>query len=320
MRSLHLAWTCLVVCVGCGSAGGPGGAGAAGVGGAGGVGGGSLPLDCAQPVPLNCPETPPSSIYAERVAAVAVPSDYTTSKRYPLVVVLHGRESFATADATYLGATHRVDERQFILVTPDGTEDNEGRLAWNAGASDSEFEPATPDDIGYVHGLIEEALNTFTVDADRIYLLGSSNGGHLALDIICTDPTNIAAVLSQAGALPATESCATAAVSLLSVHGTTDAVIPFGGGLGDSGITILSAVDLVAGVAARGGCGPFQMPPNLDLVPTLPGAETRVRSYSECDGQTESALWIVQQAPHTPDFSDDARDLWFDWIFAKSKQ
>jgi poly(3-hydroxybutyrate) depolymerase len=62
------------------------------------------------------------------------PSDYTTATRYPLVVVLHARGSSAAETAIYLGATQRIEARQFVLVTPDGTEDTEGRLAWDAGA------------------------------------------------------------------------------------------------------------------------------------------------------------------------------------------
>jgi len=147
--------------------------------------------------------------------------------------------------------------------------------------------------------------------------MGSSNGGHLALDILCDDPTSITAVVSQAGALPSDAICANQPASLLSVHGIADQAVTFGGGEQQSGITILSAVDLVAGFAERSGCDPFTTPPNLDLVPTPPGAETRVRSYSNCDAQAESGLWMVQQAPHLPDFTDDARDLWFDWLFAR---
>ena len=290
------------------------------MGGAAGAGGSStLPFDCDEPERVNCPEAPPDTIDDERLADVLLPSAYSTSARYPLVVVLHGRGATGGVDAIYLGATQRVDQRQFVLVTPNGTEDTEGRLAWNTGAIDSVFEPETPDDIGYVRSLIEEARKTYSVDGDRIYLMGTSNGAHLALDIICEDPTSVTAVLSQAGALPADAPCADGPVSLLSVHGTEDEVVAFGGGLGQSGITISSAVELMAGFAERGGCGPFQMPSNLDLVPVPPGAETRVRSYSDCDSRAESALWAVQQGPHVPDFTDDARELWFDWIFARAR-
>jgi polyhydroxybutyrate depolymerase len=323
MRSSLLGWVLLLVAAGCGSSGGSadGGGGGSGAGGDGAGGeagsGGAETFDCDTPQPANCPEVPPQTIDAVRPAQVQVPSDYTTAIRYPLVVVLHGRGSTAAATATYLGATQRVEELQFVLVTPHGTEDTEGRLAWNAGAIDSVFEPETPDDIAYVRGLIEEAQRTYRLDASRIYLMGSSNGGHLAIDILCDDPTSVTAVVSQAGALPSDTVCADGPASLLSVHGTADEVVAFGGGEQASGITILSAVDLVAGFAERSGCDPFTMPPSLDLVPEPPGAETRVRSYTNCDAQAESELWIVQQAPHLPDFTDDARALWFEWLFAR---
>jgi len=325
MRSSILSSVILLALAGCGSsgsgssAGGSGGGSGSGGGGAGGVAGsgGAETFDCDQPEPVNCPEVPPQMIDEARPAEVRVPSDYATAAHYPLVVALHGRGSTASAAAMYLGATQRVDELQFVLAMPDGTEDTEGRLAWNAGASDSVFEPETPDDIAYVLGLIEEAQKAYRLDASRIYLMGSSDGGHLAIDILCSDPLRITAVVSQAGALPSDAICADEPVSLLSVHGTADEVVAFGGGEQASGITILSAVDLVAGFAERSGCEPFEMLSNLDLVPEPPGAETRVRSYTNCDAQTETTLWMVQQAPHMPDFTDDARELWFDWLFAR---
>ena len=322
MRTRILSWVCLLVVAACGdggsgtAAGGSGGTGGGGTGGVGGSGGSAV-FDCEAPDPANCPEVPPPTIDASRPAQVRVPRDYTTATRYPLVVVLHARGSTAAATALYLGATPRVEELQFVLITPDGTEDTQGQLAWNAGAGAAMFEPEAPDDVAYVLGLIEEAQRTYRVDASRIYLMGSSNGAHLALDVLCDDPTRITAVVSQAGALPADATCTQAQASLLSVHGTADEVVSFGGGEQPSGITILSAVDLVAGVAERSACEPFQMGPSLDLVPEPPGAETRVRSYMNCDAQAEVELWMVQQAPHIPDFSDDARDLWFDWLFAR---
>jgi poly(3-hydroxybutyrate) depolymerase len=317
-----LASACLLAVVSCGCGGsdaGVGGTDGGGDGGAGGVGGsgGSAVFDCQAQEPANCPDVPPPTIDAARPAQVHVPSDYTTATRYPLVVVLHARGATAAATALYLGATQRVEELQFVLVTPDGTEDTQGQLAWNARAGAAVFDTEAPDDVAYVLGLVEEAQRTYRVDASRIYLMGSSNGGHLALDILCDDPTPVTAVFSQAGALPSDATCADAPASLLSVHGTADQVVSFGGGEQASGITILSAVDLIAGFAGRSACDPFQMTSSLDLVPVPAGAETRVRSYTNCDAQAENELWMVQQAPHIPDFSDAARTRWFDWLFAR---
>ncbi|MDH3726114.1 MAG: alpha/beta hydrolase-fold protein [Myxococcales bacterium] len=288
-----------------------------GVGGDGGTE--MVPFDCDTPAPANCPTAPPDSIDAERPADALVPTDYAPSARYPLVIVLHGLGSFGSANAIYLGAIQRVDSRQYILVTPDALEDVEGVRGWNADAIVLEFEPEPPDDRAYVRRLIAEAKRTYRIDEDRIYLMGTSNGGHLALDLICEDPTVVTAVLNQAGALPEDAPCDTGATSLLSVHGTDDETVAFGGGLRENGVTILSAVNLVAQFAARSGCAPVEVSANLDLVPDPPGAETRVQSYSGCLGGSESALWAVQQGPHVPDFTDAARDLWFDWLLASTR-
>ncbi len=317
MRSSISFWMCVLVVAGCGSSDGGGGSGGvAGSGGAAGSGGVEA-FDCDVSEPANCPEVPPQTIDASRPAQVQAPSDYTTATRYPLVLVLHARGSSAAATAIYLGATQRIEARQFVLVTPDGTEDTEGRLAWNAGASDSTFEPEAPDDSAYVLGLIEEAKRTYRLDPSRIYLMGSSNGGHLAIDILCDDPASVTAAVSQAGALSADTTCAEGPTSLLSVHGTSDETVAVGGGERESGIAILSAINLLAGFGERSGCDPFVILPNLNLLPEPPGSETRVRSYSNCNAEAENGLWAVQQAPHVPDFTDDARDLWFDWLFAR---
>ena len=319
MRRSISSWVCVLIVAGCGSSDGAAGGGGGGTGGSGGVAGsgGVEAFDCDVSEPTNCPKVPPPTIDASRPAQVQTPSDYTTATRYPLVVVLHARGSSAAATAIYLGATQRIEARQFVLVTPDGTEDTEGRLAWDAGASDSMFEPEAPDDIAYVLDLIEEAKRTYRLDASRLYLMGSSNGAHLAIDILCDDAASVTAAVSQAGALPSDTTCAERPASLLSVHGTSDAAVTFGGGEQESGITILSAIDLLAGFEERSGCDPFTILPNLNLLPEPPGAETRVRAYSNCDAEAESGLWAVQQAPHVPDFTDDARDLWFDWLFAR---
>lgn len=137
MRSSSLAWVCFVGLAGCGSSGGVRAGGDGGAGGAAGVGG-MLPFDCGEPEPINCPETPPSTIDAERPAQVVVPSDYTTSTRYPLVITLHARDTAPQTSAIYLGAPERIDVRQFVLMVPKGTVDTEGRLAWAASGFDSD--------------------------------------------------------------------------------------------------------------------------------------------------------------------------------------
>lgn len=324
MRLKSAVYWAFLGCVGAGcgdggaslAGGAGGGAGSHGAAGAGGSVN-AAPFDCDEPESMNCPSVPPDRIDDERPAAVVVPSDYTTDTAYPLVIVLHGNGSFGSANSLYLGATQRVDSLQFVLVTPDASPDVDGVLGWNAGAIVLEFPGEPPDDRAYVRRLIDEAKRAYRIDDARIYLLGTSNGGHLALDLICEDPSVATAVLNQAGALPMEAACNEGVTSLLSVHGTADDTVAFGGGTRENGIVIYSAVALVAAFAENTGCGPVENTGSIDLVDGLPGAETRVQRYGDCVGGAEHALWAVQQAPHTPNFSEDARDLWFDWLLAQ---
>lgn len=313
----------LLGCGGSGSlegAGGDGGLGLDGASGGSGEGGtNGAPFDCDADQPANCPQVPPDTLDDERPAVVSAPADYSPDNRYPLVIVLHAKGSSGSANSLYLGATQRVDSRQFILVTPDGTPDIDGDLGWNAGAIVLEFAGAPPDDRAYVRRLIGEAKQAFRIDDTRIYLMGSSNGGHLALDLLCEDPSVATAAINQAGALPMDAPCVPGVTSLLSVHGTEDEAVAFGGGIHDNGITIYSAVALLGTFAENGGCGPVENASSIDLVEGLPGAETRVQRYTGCDGGAEHALWAVQQGSHAPPFTEDARERWFDWLFARAR-
>lgn len=311
--------------LGCGgTTSGGGGEGADGTAGAGGEGGSagapSLEFDCNVEAPDNCPSTPPNTIDATRPAQVTVPEGYTVETRYPLVVVLHAAASTGTAAALYLGATDRLEAREFVLLTPNALPDVDGNLAWNTGATSPAFDGSAPDDLDYLRRLLEEAQRAYRIDAARVYLMGSSGGANLALDLVCAQPEVVAAVISQAGALPAESACSDDATALLSIHGTNDVSVPFGGGiLFPNGVEVLSAVNLVSGFAQRTGCGAAQNLAGIDLVADLPGAETRVQAYESCPAGTAHELWAVQQAPNRPDFTEGARDLWFDWLFARMR-
>ncbi len=50
----------------------------------------------------------------------------TTTTRYPLIIVLHGYGADGLLQANYLGLYSRVDNKQYVLVVPDGTIDYDG--------------------------------------------------------------------------------------------------------------------------------------------------------------------------------------------------
>lgn len=314
----------LLMALGCDSsdsspAGGSGGAaGTGGVGGAGGSGGAGGQTFSA---------TPPLTIGGTRPSSVAIPSDYDPTVSHPLLVVLHGFGPLTgVVQAAFLGLLDMVDEKDLVLIHPDGTLNDDGDRYWNGASFCCDPDNAI-DDVGYLSGLIEEAKQTYNIDEKRVYLLGHSNGGFMSFRMACEASELITAIVSLAGSTFAEAAdCQPASlpVSVLALHGTADSTI-FYDGVADS---YPSAVDTVEGFASAAGCD-INSPTvigNVDLVASVEGEETEQVAYTTgCQAGVDAALWTIQDGVHIPGFYPPGSsepvfaDLTTDWLLAHSR-
>lgn len=199
----------------------------------------------------------------DRPAAVFLPSTMLSAKKgtsewereRPLVILLHGFTSNGDFHTEYFQLADLVDEKDFVLVVPDGTQNSLGLRFWNATSNCCDFEAAEVDDVGYVSGLIDEAISTYNVDPSRVYLFGHSNGGFMAHSIACEHADKIAGVVSVASSTYTTaKACApTSPVPLLHAHGTLDPVIRYDGGMLVAG-PYPSAMETASRWASYNGC------------------------------------------------------------------
>jgi polyhydroxybutyrate depolymerase len=318
MKTL-ICFLVLTMALGCGSTdsgntGGTGGTG--GQAGAGGTGGQNFSPD------------PPLIIGGdERPAEVDIPTDYDPTASHPLVIVLHGFGTDGVTETGYLQLFDFVDEKQFVLIFPDGTlNDNDDRF-WNA--TQACCDPGnTVDDVGYLSGLIEEAKATYNIDPKRVYLIGHSNGGFMSFRMACEASELITAIVSLAGSTfddPADCQPATTPVSVLAVHGTADATIPYEGRTSEPDREIFGfpgAVETVERFASAGGCDTNSPTDegSVDLIPSLEGAETDKVAYSTgCDEGIDAGLWTLNEGGHIPFFSTAFADMTTDWLFRHSR-
>lgn len=147
----------------------------------------------------------------------------------PLVIVLHGYGGNGAGQYGYFGMSRWAGEA--IVVVPDGTPDHKGMRFWNASDACCDFDGRGPDDVAYLEAIVDEVARAHPVDARRVYAVGHSNGGFMALRWACDRPRRLAAVVSLAGAAPADASrCASEGTSVLQLHGDADDLIRFGGG------------------------------------------------------------------------------------------
>lgn len=269
----------------------------------------------------SCASNPTLQIGGERVAQVAIPSDYNTSTRYPLIVLLHGFGANGLVQSIYLGLDTRVDSGQYVLVTPDGTENLAGDRYWNATPACCAFteEEQKVDDVAYVRGLIEEAAATYSIDPARVGVIGHSNGGFMALRMACEASDVVTSAVSLAGSTFEDDASCTPAsdpVSVLTMHGDQDMTIRYEGSQ-ILGSAYPSAQETTRRFATHALCDSDNpaLAPNLDVVGNIDGAETTVLEYSGCAPGVDVTLWTLVGAPHIPfPWVPSSLDLMVEWV------
>ena len=129
---------------------------------------------------------------------IYVPATYSVTEPIPLVFNLHGGASTATGYLNSIGDMRPIaDTANFIIIYPQATTDSSGNPTWHLGGENSKS--TSVDDVGFVSHIIDEISSIYSVDLERVYVTGFSNGGYLAYEIACLLSNRIAGIGSVAG-------------------------------------------------------------------------------------------------------------------------
>ena len=250
-----------------------------------------------------------------------VPSSYSSNTPAPLVVLLHGYGSSGKQQESYMNFTAVAEQRGFILAYPDGTVDLTGKQFWNATEVCCAFFSAVDDDA-YLISMLDDIETKYSIDRKRIYFFGHSNGGFMSYRMACKHSDRIAAIASLAGAtfLNSSDCAAKDPVSVLQVHGTSDATILYNGGA-ILGKQYPSATASATQWATFNGCSNNSVPraDKLDLVNNIAGSETSISSWNSCRNGTEVELWTLDQGVHTPALSTTFAGRVYDFLASHPK-
>ena len=248
----------------------------------------------------------PDKLGGDRPAPYYLPDTYTPEKSWPMLILLHGYSASGAVQNMYLGVSKHVDEREFILVVPDGTTNPQGLKFWNATPACCDNYGSGVDDQGYLVGLIDEAQQYFNVDAERVSLLGHSNGGFMSYRMACHAGDRIAAIASIAGSSYRDEAdCpGTEPVSILQIHGTEDPTILY------EGVPKLptyagypGAEENASRWRARNQCSDTpDVMQALDMESIVVGDETDATHWTQCANGAQVALWKMNAVGHVPIF------------------
>lgn len=160
----------------------------------------------------------------KRVYGVFLPKNYTGTENFPLVIYLHSYGWNSGKGMNYTALYTVADTSDFLVAYPDANPN------WNSGIGDSPSWP-TPNinDVGFINALIDTLSNHYSIDLERVFVCGFSNGGFMAYKLACQLSHRIAAIASIGGVM----SNSTAAnckplstMSVLHIHGTKDRFVP----------------------------------------------------------------------------------------------
>jgi polyhydroxybutyrate depolymerase len=181
---------------------------------------------------------------AHRKFLLHVPPGYRADGPLPLVVVLHGAFSTGGQTETETGFSDLADAEGFLVAYPEGIGIFGLLQHWNAGHCCGKAATDGVDDVGFLAEVIAAVRKNLSVDPERIYMAGMSNGGMLAYRFAAERTGDLAAIAVVSGAIgssadgrrerwvpPKPEG----ALPVVVLHGLADETIPVGGGTGPAG-------------------------------------------------------------------------------------
>lgn len=144
----------------------------------------------------------------------------------PLVVAFHGRGADPAEMRELSGLDRAAKARGMLVAYPEAL-----RKAWGAGAAPTRQRPDPAADVRFTEALVDKLVRTRQADPRRVYVVGFSNGGSMALRVAAERPKLVAGAVSVAGQLPTGRATVrpSGPVPVMIVYGAEDPVRPVTG-------------------------------------------------------------------------------------------
>lgn len=227
----------------------------------------------------------------EREYILYVPAAYSPDEAVPLVLNFHGYTSNATEQMFYGDFRSLADVNNFLVVHPQGTEDNGGVTHWNVGWGGS-----TVDDVGFTAALLDTLEAGYNINPDRIYSTGMSNGGFMSYQLACELSDRIAAIASVTGSMNPGQPAAcqpNRPIPVMEIHGTADETVPYNGGI------FLGTEAVVDFWVEFNACSPMATLTDIEDSNPNDGSTVEWRQYGDCDDGVAVELFKIQDGGHT---------------------
>lgn len=184
----------------------------------------------------------------ERSWWLATP-EHPVARKLPLLMILHGRTADPAGEAARTGFLPDVAAGRAVAVYPAGY-----RASWNAGRCCGDAHAAGIDDLTFLTDLA--ATMRTRPDVGQLDLVGFSNGGKMAFDLVCSGRL-LPHAMAVAEAVPTADCSRSPAVAMIQVAGTADPIVPYSAvdaKLVADGVPLVPVRTEVTAWAKRNGC------------------------------------------------------------------
>jgi len=175
-----------------------------------------------------------------------------------------------------------------------------GGQSGGQGRGEEANRPAPADDVEFLNQMLDQMAAKFSVDTARIYATGLSEGGFMAMKVGCAMADRIAAIAPVGAAMPKTMICLPSRpVPVVMINGTSDPVVPHGGGTEHNlQLPVISVEDSAKAWAKINRCA--EKPTQTKLPAREKGGmETKVESYDGCQQGAQVVSYSVKGAGNT---------------------
>jgi polyhydroxybutyrate depolymerase len=160
--------------------------------------------------------------------------------------------------------------------------------------------PTNADDVAFFNAMLDKIESKVSVDFSRVYATGLSEGGFMAMRAGCAMSDRIAAIASVGAAMPKKMICIpTRPVAAMMIDGTSDPIVPYGGGTEHNlQLNTISVEDSAKAWARIDRCA--EKPHQTKLsAHEKGGMETKVDTYDGCQQGAAVVLYSVKGAGNT---------------------
>lgn len=234
-----------------------------------------------------------------------VPDTYLNS---PIVILFHGHSNdndvllgLGGENAPYSQWLNIAKEENIILVIPNGLHISSNEKGWNDCRSDASTN-SEADDVLFISTLLDEIIDSYQANPNKVYISGTSNGGHMCIRLVNEIPEKITAFASIVASNAVNSECSNSSIpiSALFMNGTFDPFLPYDGGeMASNRGEVFSTENTINYWVNRNGTDTTAEVLNMPNTNLNDDCNVEKHNYTNGDNNTEVVLYKILNGGHT---------------------